>query len=159
VGRERRPEHPVAHPGAHPQPLLRVVTEPDEARLLVPEHPPQLRAGPLPCHRSHRAHGHLLPVARPPFRRARRVALSEGARARPIMERETAGPGGIVLRPMIGAAVADYRFIDHTGDFGLELEADDLADVFAGVARAFADLLTDGPDLVAAREPRELAVS
>lgn len=60
---------------------------------------------------------------------------------------------------MIGAAVADYRFIDHTGDFGLELEADDLDDVFAGVARAFADLLTDGPDLVAAREPRELAVS
>lgn len=60
---------------------------------------------------------------------------------------------------MIGVAVADYRFIDHTGDFGLELEAADLGEVFAGVARAFADLLTDGPDLVAAQEARELTVS
>ena len=51
-----------------------------------------------------------------------------------------------------------YRFFDHTGDFGLEVEAPDERQAVAAVARAFLDLLTDAPHTVEEREELELTV-
>lgn len=52
-----------------------------------------------------------------------------------------------------------YRFFDHTGDFGLDLEAEDALAAVEGVARAFLELLTDAPGTVAEREAREVRVT
>jgi SHS2 domain-containing protein len=54
--------------------------------------------------------------------------------------------------------VADYRFFDHTGDFGLELTASGPADALDGVTRAFLELLTDAPGCVDEREARGIDV-
>ncbi len=55
--------------------------------------------------------------------------------------------------------MADFRFFDHTGDFGLELTADGAEEAVAGVARAFLQLLTEAPQTVREVEAREIAVS
>ena len=47
-----------------------------------------------------------------------------------------------------------YRFIDHTGDFALEVEADDAEGAIRGMARGLLHLLTDDPDRVEDRETR-----
>lgn len=50
--------------------------------------------------------------------------------------------------------MAAHRFFDHTGDFGVELEADDLAGLYAEVATGFAALLTGDGGSIAERESR-----
>lgn len=53
---------------------------------------------------------------------------------------------------------ATLRFFDHTGDWGVDLEAPTLDALVAGVARAFATVLTDDPDRIAPRETRLIDV-
>jgi SHS2 domain-containing protein len=52
-----------------------------------------------------------------------------------------------------------YRFFDHTGDYGVDIEGPSEAEVVRLAARAFVDLLTDAPDTVREVEARELAVT
>jgi len=54
--------------------------------------------------------------------------------------------------------VSSYAFFDHTGDFGVEVEGADRAEVLATVARAFLDLLTGDPSAVAETTSRLLEV-
>jgi SHS2 domain-containing protein len=51
-----------------------------------------------------------------------------------------------------------YRFLDHTGDVGFELEAASLADLLAEAVAAFASTLTD-PERLGESEERELAAA
>jgi SHS2 domain-containing protein len=52
-----------------------------------------------------------------------------------------------------------YRFFDHTGDFGVDVEAGSEAEAVSLCARAFLDLLTDAPHTVEEREARAVEVS
>ncbi|MBX3470982.1 MAG: archease [Planctomycetes bacterium] len=52
-----------------------------------------------------------------------------------------------------------YRFFDHTGDFGVDVEAPDEATAVAACARAFLALLTDAPETVAEREALDVRVT
>ncbi|MCO5166554.1 MAG: archease [Planctomycetes bacterium] len=56
-------------------------------------------------------------------------------------------------------AEPSYRFFDHTGDFGVDVEAPDEGAAVAACARAFLALLTDAPETVAEREAREVSVT
>ena len=51
-----------------------------------------------------------------------------------------------------------YRFLDHTGDVGFELEADSLPALMAEAVAAFATTLTE-PERLAEHERRELEVA
>lgn len=50
-----------------------------------------------------------------------------------------------------------YRFLDHTADLGIEVEAATLDELFGEAARAFADCVTE-VDALAARKRRALRV-
>ena len=52
-----------------------------------------------------------------------------------------------------------YRFFDHTGDFGVDVEGASQPECVARCARAFLDLLTDAPHTVVEREARPLEVT
>lgn len=54
--------------------------------------------------------------------------------------------------------MSSYAFFDHTGDFGVEVEAADRAGVLATFARAFLDLLTGDPTAVHETTSRPLEV-
>lgn len=54
--------------------------------------------------------------------------------------------------------VSEYRFFDHTGDFGADLEAASREELYECAARAFVALLTDAPKSVREIETRELVV-
>jgi SHS2 domain-containing protein len=54
--------------------------------------------------------------------------------------------------------MAQHRFFDHTGDFGVDVEGETLEHAVAEVARAFLALLTGDPDSVAARDSRPVEV-
>lgn len=41
-----------------------------------------------------------------------------------------------------------HTFFDHTGDYGVDLEGDDLDEVFSALTHAFLDLLTGAPESV-----------
>lgn len=51
-----------------------------------------------------------------------------------------------------------YRFFDHTGDFGVDVEAPSEEEAVAAAARAFLALLTDAPEAVSEREARDVRV-
>lgn len=51
-----------------------------------------------------------------------------------------------------------YRFFDHTGDFGADLEGRDPLELTAMLARAYLDLLTGAPETVEEREALEVEV-
>jgi SHS2 domain-containing protein len=53
---------------------------------------------------------------------------------------------------------ASHRFIDHTGDFGVELTADTLEEVHAELVSAWLALLVDDPRSVTERETRAIEV-
>ncbi len=53
---------------------------------------------------------------------------------------------------------SSYKFFDHTGDYGVEIRAQDVEGALAAVARAFLDLLTGQPDAVQEAEEREVEV-
>jgi SHS2 domain-containing protein len=50
-----------------------------------------------------------------------------------------------------------FSYMDHTGDVGVEIEADSLEDLLVDASKAFADILTD-PSLIEARETVKLSV-
>ena len=52
-----------------------------------------------------------------------------------------------------------YAFFDHTGDFGVDVQADTAEAVIAEVARAFLDLLTGEPSAVREAEARSISVA
>lgn len=54
---------------------------------------------------------------------------------------------------------ATYRFFDHTGDYGVDVDAPDAGAAYDAVAQAFAALLTDAPGCVARAEARALEVT
>ena len=51
-----------------------------------------------------------------------------------------------------------YRFFDHTGDFGVHLEAEDLPGLLAVSVQAFLHLLTDDPAAIEAVEGRPVTL-
>jgi SHS2 domain-containing protein len=51
-----------------------------------------------------------------------------------------------------------YRFVDHTGDFAIELEAADVPGAFVEAARGLLHLLTDAPQSVSEREQRPIGL-
>jgi SHS2 domain-containing protein len=51
-----------------------------------------------------------------------------------------------------------FRYIDHTGDLGIELFGDTLADLFRNAGGAFADIMTDIRD-IRRRETRKVALA
>ena len=51
-----------------------------------------------------------------------------------------------------------HRFFDHTGDYGVDLEGDDLEEVFEALTHAFLDLLTGAPESVVVSEERAVGV-
>ncbi len=51
-----------------------------------------------------------------------------------------------------------YRFFDHTGDIGVDLEAPDTGAALTTFSRALLDLLTGAPDSVAETEEREVEI-
>ncbi len=55
--------------------------------------------------------------------------------------------------------MGEYTFFDHTGDFGMEIEAASVADAYQTLAAGFMDLLLDGSGRIAARERRKVEVS
>jgi SHS2 domain-containing protein len=52
-----------------------------------------------------------------------------------------------------------YRTFEHTADVGIEVDAPDLAALFADAGRAFRELSVDAGDLVPTDEPVELAAA
>jgi SHS2 domain-containing protein len=56
------------------------------------------------------------------------------------------------------SVTASHRFIDHTGDFGVELTADSREELYAELVRAWLALLVDDPRSVAERATREIEV-
>lgn len=52
--------------------------------------------------------------------------------------------------------VGSHRFFDHTGDFGVELEAASEGELYEASVHALVDLLVDGVDGVGAHESRAI---
>ena len=52
-----------------------------------------------------------------------------------------------------------YRFLDHTGDFAIEVEAEDIPAAYALAARALLHLITDAPERVRESVQREVSVT
>ncbi|HJK91587.1 MAG TPA: archease [Polyangiaceae bacterium LLY-WYZ-15_(1-7)] len=51
-----------------------------------------------------------------------------------------------------------YRFLDHTGDFAIELEAADAPEAYGLATRALLHLLTDAPETVRETTTRDIAL-
>ena len=51
-----------------------------------------------------------------------------------------------------------HTFFDHTGDFAVDLSAPTLEGLYAQVAPAWIELLTDAPAAVTERDTREITV-
>ncbi len=58
----------------------------------------------------------------------------------------------------MGSEEPSHRFVDHTGDFALEVEAAHITQAVERTARALLDLLTDAPESVAEAEIRPITL-
>lgn len=51
---------------------------------------------------------------------------------------------------------SSYRFFDHTGDFGADLDAPSREGIYEALAKALVALITDAPESVREREQRSI---
>ncbi len=69
---------------------------------------------------------------------------------------ETGASSSLVDQDGAHVAAGTYRFFDHTGDFGVDLEAEDPGAILATFAEATLELMTDAAAAVSEVEEREI---